>query len=734
MDTIFLSAIPDSKGTTMIQKLYASDTILDNSQFNQYVLLKISDNAKILCKIIPRVICSNVFASCDPSVIKHAPHKLINPLTVKLEMSINKEHIEPIGVANSKRMVVSVVFKDVKHQHIWSKNLFKLADAINNLLRLFVVHNDCVVNLKRLKLKQNFNIDFILVHKTDCKNNAARINSDTTIMVIKTMSAIQFYQAEIGLEVPPLFGMESQVKCLKSIIKAAKNGCSPLCNMILLIGPSGSGKTRLVTHVSASLKCILFDIISTDLVKADPGSTESVIRGLFKRVQLLLEQDSKIVCIIMLEKAESMLNSKSSNAKRICAQIQDCLTSIKNSCRIIVIATTSMPHLIDASFKQGSRFSYEIYIGVPSEKERVKLIQGFCGILNINIKSNIVSDLAKLTPGYTSADLELIFKEILNESNLISELEMGILYGTILLIAKYPASSLRSGIGQVITKSESCSTTTLGGLTNVKLMLDVCIKWPLIHPKAFKYFAVPPPKGVLLYGPPGCGKTSLVRSIASSANLNVLTAMAAELYSPYLGVTEANISQLFQRARANVPAVLFIDEIDSLVSCRSEGNKGSSGFDDRVLSTFLVEMDGITNDTEHGQGVVIVAATNRPDNIDTALLRPGRFDRQIYVPPPQTIEERFNILHTIVNNPQQSMPLSDSSILNEVALMTDRFSAADLAIVVKEAGLSCLTKDGLKTFTTVKKEHFEDALANVKPSLSEEQILWYNNFSSRQKQ
>lgn len=235
METIFLSNISDSKGTTMIQKLYASDTLLDNSQFNQYVLLKVSDNAKILCKIIPQVICTNTFASCDPSVIKHAPQKLINPLTVKLEIPINKQHIEPICVANSKRIVVSVVFKDVKHQNIWSKNPFKLADAIRHLLRLFVVHNDCIVNLKRLKSKQNLNIDFILIHKTDCKNNAARINSDTTIMVIRTMSTIQFYQAEVGLEVLPLFGMESQVKCLKGIIKAARNGSSSLCNMVCIL-------------------------------------------------------------------------------------------------------------------------------------------------------------------------------------------------------------------------------------------------------------------------------------------------------------------------------------------------------------------------------------------------------------------------------------------------------------------------------------------------------------------
>lgn len=232
MDVIFLTSVPDSKGTNTIQKLFASDTFLDTSLFNQHVLIKVSDNLKLLCKLVPQLITTNTFASCDPSVVKHAPNKLINPSMVNLELFINKEDIEPVVVVRAKRMVVSVIFKNVNHQNLWSENSKKLADSVKNILRLFVVHNDCIVSLKRLNSKQNLNIDYILIHKTDCKDKGARITSETSIMIIKTMSAIQFYHAEIGLEVQPLFGMENEVSCLKNIVKAARNGYNNLCNMV----------------------------------------------------------------------------------------------------------------------------------------------------------------------------------------------------------------------------------------------------------------------------------------------------------------------------------------------------------------------------------------------------------------------------------------------------------------------------------------------------------------------
>lgn len=232
MNAIFLSHVPDSKGAITIQKLYASITVLATSSFNQYVLLKISNNIKILCKIVPQLMFTEAFASCDPSVLLCTSNKLINPSTVKLDISINKDDIKPIAVTNAKSIEVSVVFKDVNNQNMWSGNLLKLSEAIKNVLQLFVVCSDSIVSLKRLSSKQIYNIDYILIHKTDCKNKGLCITPETSVVIIKTMSTIQFYHAEIGLQVEPLFGMETHVSCLKNIIRAAKNDCNNLCNMV----------------------------------------------------------------------------------------------------------------------------------------------------------------------------------------------------------------------------------------------------------------------------------------------------------------------------------------------------------------------------------------------------------------------------------------------------------------------------------------------------------------------
>lgn len=234
MDEIYLCNVPHFKGMESIQKLYGSDTLLAvaGASFNQYMTLKLSDSLKILCRLVPRPVSSSAFGVCDTSVIQHLPNKPIDPSTVNLNIAVDKNGLEAIHVVDAKRIMVSVVFADVRDLKIWSENPVKLTEAVRNVLRLFVVRSDSVVNLKRLQREQKYNIDYILVHKTDCKNNGARTTLDTSLMIVKTMSTLQFNHVEIGLEVQPLFGMEPQVSRLKNIIKVARNGCSPLCNMV----------------------------------------------------------------------------------------------------------------------------------------------------------------------------------------------------------------------------------------------------------------------------------------------------------------------------------------------------------------------------------------------------------------------------------------------------------------------------------------------------------------------
>lgn len=230
--SMFVAKIPDSKGIIAIQKFYTSYTVMADSSYIEYVLIKISYDWQILCKLIPQLLAPSTFGCCDVSVLKRTSNKFIHPLTVKLDKIIDKHDIKPIRVANAKHIIVSIVFKEVEHQNIWSKNQNKLAEAIRHLLRLFVVHNDCIVSFKRIGSNQNFNIDLILVHKTDCNNDGARITSETSIIILETISTIQYNHVKIGLEVEPLFGMELPASRLEAIIKAARNGCTPLCNMV----------------------------------------------------------------------------------------------------------------------------------------------------------------------------------------------------------------------------------------------------------------------------------------------------------------------------------------------------------------------------------------------------------------------------------------------------------------------------------------------------------------------
>lgn len=315
---------------------------------------------------------------------------------------------------------------------------------------------------------------------------------------------------------------------------------------------------------------------------------------------------------------------------------------------------------------------------------------------------------------------------------------------------KIQPSSFRNVIGLMDIKPVSWEQ--IGGLEDVKLKLKQSIEWPLKYPHEFVRMGLTQPKGLLLYGPPGCAKTTLVRALATSCHCSFVSVSGADLFSPFVGDSEKLLSQVFRQARANTPAIVFLDEIDSILGSRSVSKTGCN-VQERVLSVLLNELDGVGLKTIERRGsksdqqgkykelkkneevefeevfnrnVIIVAATNRPDVLDDALLRPGRLDKMIYIPPPDE-KGRLSILKICTKN----MPVGPDVSLENLAAETCFFSGADLGNLCKEAALLALQEDGLEA-TTVKQEHFLKSLKAVKPSLSHKDLTLYKNLFQKE--
>ncbi|XP_039292818.1 spermatogenesis-associated protein 5-like protein 1 [Nilaparvata lugens] len=365
-------------------------------------------------------------------------------------------------------------------------------------------------------------------------------------------------------------------------------------------------------------------------------------------------------------------------------------------------------------------------MGVPSLCEREEMLRNLC--LKMEVDDRYCKEIAEKTPGFVAADLSLL---VLNAQRKISKLPRQpnkdeVRKEWLSVVCDARPSVLRGE--QALVSEKAIDLSDIGGLQQSKISLQKAVEWPLFYHDSMKRLGIMQSKGVLLYGPPGCAKTSLVCAIASKLNITFLSISAAAIYSPYVGDAERTISQLFRRARLSAPSVLFIDEIDALVGSRGLGMHKVS---ESVLSTLLTEMDGVgvklekSIDIEESfqPKVVVVAATNRPNLLDPALVRPGRFDRLVYVGPPDR-HERLEILQKLT----RKIPLGSSVNLEELASKTSMFSGADLSSLCKEAALIAMCEGGMNV-EYVEQSHWLKALESMEPSLTQEQIDCYSNIS-----
>ena len=523
---------------------------------------------------------------------------------------------------------------------------------------------------------------------------------------------------QLALEPKPaakLAGLEAQINLIKELVSmtlTAPNIYTELKILpprgILIHGPSGTGKTLLCKTLAPEL-CSNFLTLSSALISKFVGETENNIHNIFTQAK------ETAPAIIFIDEIDSLCPSRESSAeeylKRIVSTFLSELDSLDENSRVIILATTNKPNNIDSGLRRPGRLDKEIEIPVPTRVARYEILKQLADNPKYVIDEIILQEVAEKTHGFVGADLAALYRESAMKAIKRSEGPLAFtgndFFSTINEMAPSAMKDLIIEVPKVLWND-------IGGYEQVKLQIRQAVEWPLKHPEAFKRLAIKPPKGILLYGPPGCSKTMMAKAVATESQLNFIAIKGPELFSKFVGDTEKSIREIFRKARTCAPSVIFIDEIDAIGSQRT-GNDSNVG--ERVLCTLLNEMDGI----ETLSDVTVLAATNRPDIIDKALVRPGRIDRLIYIPPPD-LKARVDVLKIAT----RGMPLEDKVDLEAVAAMMDKFSGAEVTLVPREAAILAITEDIEAQLVTA--DHFFRVLRNVRPRISEEVLRGFENF------
>ena len=485
---------------------------------------------------------------------------------------------------------------------------------------------------------------------------------------------------------------------------------------VLLHGPPGTGKTLLAKAVANETNANFYSISGPEIMSKFYGESEERLREIFK------EAEENAPSIIFIDEIDSIAPKREEVSgdveKRVVSQLLTLMDGIKSRGKLVVIGATNRPNAIDPALRRPGRFDREIDIGIPDEQGRLDILQIHTRGMPLTDDVNLDS-IAKVTHGFVGADLEALSKEaamrslrrILPEINLEQPKIPAEILNKIKITKQDFDEALRdvqpSAMREVLVQRPNVGWEDIGGLQQVKEELAEAIEWPLKHADLFTEADVQPPKGILLYGPPGTGKTMIAKAVATTSEANFISIKGPELISKWVGESEKGVREVFRKARQAAPCVVFFDELDA-VAPRRGGSEGDSHVTERVISQMLTEMDGL----EDLKGVVVIGATNRPDIIDEALLRPGRFDRILEVPVPD-IEARKQIFHIHT----KKKPLDSDVNLDKLVEMTEGMTGADIAALVNAAAMSAIKehvreKSGTKLMISMK--HFEAALNKIK--------------------
>ena len=457
---------------------------------------------------------------------------------------------------------------------------------------------------------------------------------------------------------------------------------------VLLYGPPGTGKTLLAKAVASETNAHFYSISGPEIMSKFYGESEERLREVFKEAQ---ENAPSIIFIDEIDSIAPKREEVSGDVeKRVVSQLLTLMDGLQARGKIVIIGATNRPNAIDPALRRPGRFDREIEIGIPDEQGRHEILQIHTRGMPLTEDVDLAA-VARVAHGFVGADLEALSKEaamrslrkILPDINLDQPKIPAEILNRIKVTRADFEEALReiqpSALREVLVQRPNVKWEDIGGLKSVKEELAEAVEWPLKHADLFSEADVKPPKGILLYGPPGTGKTLMAKAVASNSEANFISVKGPELLSKWVGESEKGVREIFRKARQAAPCVIFFDELDSVAPHR--GSEGDGHVTERVISQMLTEMDGL----EDLNGVVVIGATNRPDIIDEALLRPGRFDRILEVPPPDK-ESRLQIfqIHT------KKKPLDASVDINKLVEMTDGYTGADIAAIVNAAAMSAI--------------------------------------------
>ncbi|KAJ2230741.1 AAA ATPase cdc48 [Coemansia sp. RSA 485] len=530
---------------------------------------------------------------------------------------------------------------------------------------------------------------------------------------------------------------------------------------ILMYGPPGTGKTLIARAVANETGAFFFLINGPEIMSKMAGESESNLRKAFE------EAEKNSPAIIFIDEIDAIAPKREKTngevERRVVSQMLTLMDGIKARSNVVVMAATNRPNSIDPALRRFGRFDREIDIGIPDPIGRLEILR----IHTKNMRLGEDVDLEKIaseTHGFVGADVaalcsEAAMQQIRGKMDLIDleedEIDASVLDSLAVTMDDFRYAlgvSNPSALRETVVEVPTTRWSDIGGLEGVKRELRETVQYPVEHPEKFLKFGMSPSKGVLFYGPPGCGKTLLAKAIANECQANFISIKGPELLTMWFGESEANVRDVFDKARAAAPCVMFFDELDSIAKARGNGAGDAGGAGDRVLNQILTEMDGMNAK----KNVFVIGATNRPDQIDGALLRPGRLDQLIYIPLPDT-DSRISILQATL----RKSPVAPSVDLKYIAEKTVGFSGADLTEICQRAcklairesieadvrrmreredagGEDAAMEDdddeGSDPVPEITVAHFEEAMRFARRSVSDNDIRRYEMFAQNMQQ